>query len=594
MSDVTSRGTLSLEFTGLDGGDGELTWGQRFVWNILQPLAPDNHFINIRFRVHLPTQVTRERLLSALHAIVRRHESLRTRFPVGADGEPRQQCDPAGELPVEICETDPGNVHRVAEQEEQRLWQVPFRNEIEWPLRLSVIVADGRPRQVVFVFSHLAVDAWGWLVLRKEFLELLRHDGAEPALAGWQPRARAAFEMSPPGRTANDRSLAHWRRVLETAQQTAFPALPEAGETPLFPGVGVHSAALAAAARTLAARQRAGPAAVILATLATIIGIRTGTEVVPLALAAGNRITPVDTASVGTFYQVAPALIPLDSGSLAGTIRTAHKASTVAYLRGQSDPRDVARLLDTVNSQRGVAIDLSSTMNMVPEPATAGAPATVQGVAHLRELTASTAVSDLPGRDSERLKLYLHVLSLHPRAIVQLFCDSRYLAAADARKLLAGLELVLIEMLEAGDLSQDQVADLIGIAPLALPPECAVVDNCRIDVAAVRGLLLELPTTVASQVFVVGSDDGSPQLVAYVVAAEPTTPQRLHAALVSKLDGHLTMAPQQYVICDGAPTHTDSRADWERQVVLRQGSGQTAEQPTDPDPTPPVDAHLGA
>src|SRR5690606_1050319 len=181
---------------------------------------PDTHYLNIRFRVHLPN-VTRERVLTALATLLRRHDALRTRFPVESPGgEPRQQCDPAGQLQVEYCETEPGRVERLAEQDEEQLWRVPFRNEHDWPMRASIIAAGGRPRQIVFVFSHLAVDAWACATLRKEFLDLLRHDRAAPAVAGWQPRDRAAFEASPQGRKANDLSLTYWRRTLETFPPT--------------------------------------------------------------------------------------------------------------------------------------------------------------------------------------------------------------------------------------------------------------------------------------------------------------------------------------------------------------------------------------
>lgn len=569
----------------MTGGGDELTWGQRFVWDILRSLAPANHYLNIRFRVHLPPDATRERVLGALHTLVRRHEALRTRFPVGPDGEPRQLCDPVGDLPVEQRETDPGHVRRVAEQEEERLWRRPFRNQDEWPLRVSVIATGGRPRQVVFVFSHLAVDAWACSVLRGEFLALLRDAGAEPGLAGCQPRARAAFESSAAGRRVNDLSLAYWRRVLETAPQTAFPTVRTAGETPLFPGVGVHSVALAAAAQAVAARHRVGPAAVLLATLATIIGVRTGTRTVPLILAAANRFSPQDAASVGSFYQAAPALIRVDPGSLAATVRQAHQTSTRAYLRGQSDPRDVARLLETVKARRGVSLDLSTTVNVVPEPGAPALPPPVPEVARLREMTASTLVSDLDGRDSEQLKLYVHVKALRSRAVIELFCDSRLLTAADARKILTGLELVLIEMLEAGDVGADRVAEVTGIAPLPRPPGCAVVDNCWIDVQAVRRLLDDLPEIDTARVFAVEPEDGPARLVAYAVAARATTPERLHAALVSRLDRHLTMAPHWYVLCRTAAGRPDSRADWERQPVLVQGSGR--------EPASSIDTHPG-
>jgi hypothetical protein len=436
--------------------DGGLTWGQRFVWDILESLAPANHYLNIRFRVHLPPDATRERVLAALRALVRRHEALRTRFAAGPDGEPRQRLDPAGDPPVEFRDAGPGRVRHEAGRAEERLWREPFRHEREWPLRVCVIAAGGRPRQVVFVFSHLAVDAWGCAVLRREFLDLLRDEHAEPPVAGWQPLARAAYEMTDPCALA----LAYWRRVLETMPPTAFPVPPEAGETPLFPGVNLDSVALAAAANAVASRLRVGSASVLLAVLATVIGIRTGAQAVPLYLATGNRFTPRDAASVGTFYQAAPAVIGL-AGTLSGTIRNAHRASTMAYLRGQADPRQVARLLAEVKARRGVDIELQTTVNVVPEPGPAGTPA-IHDVAELREMTAATRVADLDGRDSERLKLYLHVKSLRTRAVLELFCDSRYLDAASARKLLSGLELVLIEMLAAGDLSADRVAGLAG------------------------------------------------------------------------------------------------------------------------------------
>lgn len=589
VRDLTSRVQASVRVSGLDEGSAELTWGQRFVWEIVRSLEPVNHYLNLGFRVHLPTDVTSEQVLEALETLVRRHDTLRTRFPLGSDGEPRQWCDSSGELPVEICETEPGNVRRLAEQEEQRLWRQSFRNEDEWPLRTSLVVARGRPRQIVFVFSHLAVDGWGCVVFRREFLELLRGARTEPTLAGWQPRQRAAFEASAQGRKANDLALAYWRRMLESMPQSTFPTLREAGERPLFPGVGLHSTALAAAAQAVAARHRVGPAAVLLGVLSTLLGIRTGTEAVPLVLATGNRFTSVDVGSVGTFYQIAPMAVRLDPGSLAGTIRNAHRASTLASLRGQCDPRDVARLQETVRHQRGVDIDLSSTVNVVPEPGGAALPPTTFDVAELRRLSATTALSDLDGRDSEQLKLYVHVKSLRSRAVIEVFSDSRYLASADARRVLAGLELVLIELLEVGDLGLDRVSELVRLTPLAGPANRAVVDNCRIDLDEVRDLLNDLPATVAAEVFVEQVGDGPARLVGYVAVAEPTTPERLHAALLGRLHGNLTMTPQYYVICRSAPARTGSRAEWDRQPVLLQGTGRAGEQSSGPTAAPPVD-----
>ncbi|GAA1971979.1 condensation domain-containing protein [Catenulispora subtropica] len=579
MTDLACREEVMLAFAGLSGGVDELTWGQRFVWDILQALAPANHYINVRLRVHLPTDATNARVLDALRALVREHEILRTRFTAEEDREPRQHCDQAGELPVHLCQTEPGGVRKVADAEEERLWREPFQHGHEWPLRVSVVAADGRPRQVVFVFSHLAVDAWGCGVLRARFLDLLRTGGATATASGWQPRARAEFERSAPAREITHRFGTHWRRFLDSAPQTAFPVSPEAGQSPLFPGVGLHSVALAAAVRALAARLRVGPAAVLVGAMSALIGIRSDTGAVPLLLATGNRFTATDAASVGTYYQAAPALIDLEAGSLAGTIRSADRASKLAYVRGQGDPREAARLLAETKIRRGVAVDLAATVNVVPEPAAAAAAGL--GVREIREMTAATRISDLDGRDSEELKLYLHAKALRSRAVIELFCDSRYVSRSVARTFLAGLELVLIETLDAGDLDLRRVAELAGIRPLARPEDSVLIDGCWVAPDAVRRLLTSVPGTTAAQVFTTEADGAAARLVAYVVIDRPATPQQLHDALIRRLDGNLTMAPHWYVICHRAPARPGSRAEWRRQAVVDQGSGR-------------IDTHPGA
>ncbi|MFI0720741.1 condensation domain-containing protein [Streptomyces sp. NPDC021224] len=596
------REPVALEFTGLDGGTAELTWGQRFVWDILAALAPHNHFISLRLRVHLPPDATRERVLGALHALVRRHEVLRTRFPTGPDGEPRQECDGHGALTVEFTGTTPGRVRRTAEQDEDRLWHEPFRHAREWPLRASVVTAGGRPRQVVLVVSHLAADAWGLTALRADFLALLRGGETERTPPpGVQSRARAAYEASEPGRRAGEASLAYWRRALETAPQTVFPNLPEPGESPLFPGVGLRSVALAAAAQAVAGRLRVSPSAALLGALAAVLAVRTGTRTVPLALATGNRFTPADAASVGTYYQVAPVLLPVDAGSLAATVRAAHRASSLAYLRGNSDPREVARLTAAERIRRGAALGTLSTVNIAPEAGPALPPA-ARSAAELRELAADTVLTDLEGRDEEQLKIYFHVKALRSRAVVELFTDSRYLDAATARALLAGLETVLTELFEAGDLDLGRVARLTGVTPLRQPADAAVADHCRISPQAVEALLAALPGTSAARVLTepvpaagpVAGGGGGVRLVGYLATEGPTTPEQVHAAVLDRLDGALTLAPHHYVLCRDAPARPESRAAWERVPVVLQGSGRPGDPPAAAGPTPTTDASPGA
>jgi hypothetical protein len=575
---MSSKYQVSLTFSGATEGVGELTWGQRFVWGILQSLAPANHYVNLFFPTELDGNTSVGRVISALQTLVCRHESLRTRYRVGADGEPLQQVHGNGTLSLDVCEAEPGHERDLVEQEADMLWRMPFDDEGEWPLRVCVITVDGRPRHVVFVISHLAMDGWGFQVFHDEFRALLALAGSDNAATSaapaWQPRARAKFESTPMGRRCSERSLGYWRTTLQAAPQTAFPALPEAGETPQFPGFVIDSTALAAAAHMVAARHQVSAATVVLAAAATIIGVRSGTDAVPLMLAASNRLSEEDRVSVGTAYHVAPVVLRIDAGSLAETIRQTHRSSMLAYARAQCDSRDAGRLLDSVNHDRGVAIELSTTVNIVPATSPPALPADGFGRAELARMAEATRVLPREGRENENIKVYLHVQDLSSQAVVELFCDSRYLSSGYAHKVLVGLERTLVEMAVAGDVDVSRITELTGVVPLKRSDDFIFVDNCWIDLAKVQELVLGLPDHVASNVFLVTSADGRTELAAFVVTRQPATPQTLHADLMTRLTLGVTMTPHRYVICQAAPDRPDDRAAWERQRVLAEGTGR--------------------
>src|ERR1700752_4747951 len=79
-----------------------LTYGQQRLW-FLDQLEPGNPVYNLPTGVRLRGTLQLSALQQSLNEIIRRHESLRTRF-VKLDGQPVQVIDPELELRLEVVD----------------------------------------------------------------------------------------------------------------------------------------------------------------------------------------------------------------------------------------------------------------------------------------------------------------------------------------------------------------------------------------------------------------------------------------------------------------------------------------------------------
>jgi amino acid adenylation domain-containing protein len=77
-----------------------LTWQQQSLW-FLSQLEPDNSVYNEPFTIYFPSKIEVDLLERAINELIKRHESLRSRF-ITVDGQPMQMIDPpiAFHLPV--------------------------------------------------------------------------------------------------------------------------------------------------------------------------------------------------------------------------------------------------------------------------------------------------------------------------------------------------------------------------------------------------------------------------------------------------------------------------------------------------------------
>lgn len=245
---------------------GPLAWGQRSIWNAIQKVGPKNdRYFNFTRIARVPRKAPAAdvpAVLAAVRTVVERHDSLRCRVLVDADGEPYQVVEPSGTIPVEI-------VTSVAEGE--RLQDTRFDFTAEWPLRVALVVSGERVETVVLVFGHTGADgAGGDLVARDLRLTLLR--GAPPA-RGEQLRELVAAQQGP-DLPRSRRAIDHWGR--ESLHEPLLVNRCAPGGGVRYQRMTLFSPALDVASRVLARRYHVSGSTILLTAACLLVGRASG------------------------------------------------------------------------------------------------------------------------------------------------------------------------------------------------------------------------------------------------------------------------------------------------------------------------------
>ncbi|HEX8149647.1 MAG TPA: amino acid adenylation domain-containing protein, partial [Pyrinomonadaceae bacterium] len=203
------------------------SFAQQRLW-ILNRLQPGNPAYNIPTPMRFVGRLDVTLLERVLTEIVRRHESLRTRFAADG-GEPVQIVEPP--CPVTLAVTDIGHlaedereaeVRRLANQDAQQpfdLSQAPL-----W--RARVVRISERDQVLLLTMHHIITDAWSLSVLLREIVQLYK------AFAAGRPSPLAELEIQYADYSVwqrewlrgevLERQLAYWKQNLAGA-----PALLE-------------------------------------------------------------------------------------------------------------------------------------------------------------------------------------------------------------------------------------------------------------------------------------------------------------------------------------------------------------------------------
>jgi len=200
-------------------GAAPLSFAQERLWFLYQ-MEPEKSVYNIPMVLRLDGPLNAPAMEQALREIVRRHESLRTRF-VSQNGTAVQEI--LGTLDFELQSIDLRDVARSARSEEaQRMAlvvaQQPFQLEHGPVMRFSLFQIDIQEYLLVLVLHHIVSDGWSLQVLMEEVSDLYNFFcGGQPSrllepavqyadYAEWQ-RERLSGELL-------QSEISHWKEQL--------------------------------------------------------------------------------------------------------------------------------------------------------------------------------------------------------------------------------------------------------------------------------------------------------------------------------------------------------------------------------------------
>jgi hypothetical protein len=580
--DTATMRLVPVKFSGTRSGSGPVTLGQLNVllWAVDQSVfgAVQCQTLNVA-----PGRPLND-VTKAIGRLISRHESLRTLFTAGPSGEWAQQVTASGELLVEVHEAG-GRLDATEALVKQRL-NAPFVLDREWPVRAAVITSGGAPARVLLGLTHMAADFGSLGIIARDFRRLMSNSPSQaPEPPALHPLDQAKLEMSPMARSRAEAAVRYWETTLRGTPQCmlAVPRHPPANSGSRMATLRSRAAALALA--RIANRTHASQSVVILAAVATLLGLRTVNDRCQITALCANRFARASRDYVGTIAQDALIAADLTAETFDGIIQATRTAALTAYYHGQYDAGSLWQMIGRVSEDRGTEFHRDCVLNDLN-----GAAAQVQP-GHAGSLPekgdAANAMRDTrlvwADTDPRPLLFYFEVFGLTQHEVsLSVWADQSRFPAAEVEEFLFAVERLLVAA-ERQNVPARDIGELVGISPVLRDASWRRIDSCWVEIPAVQQLLDDVVASVpgidAAQVFCTrdaASTRIAESLVACVSASgNQITPQVLHAQCRQRLAGRPTaMAPAWYVICDQAPDDLARLGSWRHLPVRVEGSGR--------------------
>lgn len=441
---MSFKGRVDVPFIGLTSRVGPLCWGQRWMWNVIDSLGPNQH-INPSFVLDVENGCTIPDILSAIRLTLDRHEALRTIFPRDSRGERYQEVIGEGSLSFRVVEAAMDDPHRVATRELEATSHPPFM-DTELPIRAAVVVEQEEPRYLIIIVSHAVADAVGNELIRN-CLESYIHSFAlgEPPIMNLpplQPVDCAAFEQSDRGAAKSGRALRYWHDQLLSFPATMFPWKAIDSGNPRFSQAFFESEAIGQSARLLANRFNVSPTAVVIAAFAIPLSVKAELSGCAFTTFVGNRHESLLKEVVGTFVQYVPIFIETAGMEFPAICQAAFQSLVRALRYGRYDPDGLVKVINAANSNRDDDVDMSGIVVANVHGVVSGDPDLRIGD-RLDELLSKSAIrcEECPS-ESSRLSIEFYELSRKARFRVR--ADGAIFSTVELSDFLLGIERSLV------------------------------------------------------------------------------------------------------------------------------------------------------
>ncbi|WP_405765623.1 condensation domain-containing protein [Streptomyces sp. NBC_01538] len=454
--------TTEIAYSGDRFGTYPLTWGQQWLWRAVSTQAPHYAHLGIPIRLKVPTGCDVEGVLTMLSTVIERHEVLRTRYFVDAQGAANQVISAGGKLSVQLYDVEDSSPSGVADHLESEMTSTPFTMP-EISIRAAIVTAAEVPLFVILAIFHMAIDGWSTPLITgeiKQLLEAAARHAAQPDLGDIvHPVDRLRAEQGPEGVARSQLALEFWKKELREFPRLTGESVPKVSVARRFEEHIMRSRLTALAVTLLSARFKSSPAAVLLTYVHKVLREEYGMTRCGFMVFSHNRFGPTDFTYSGPLTQSVPVALNHTASDMHEQVRMTHQAMLESSISGECDPEAARALINSFRKYGESGPNVSYAFNAHFDgikygvlPSERKAPSEIE---HVVKDSTDTSFPEARSYVYDDMKFFMEAQDEEDGYYIQLRADTALFPSAHIVAFLKELEFSLAE--SAGLLNPDGV-----------------------------------------------------------------------------------------------------------------------------------------